>query len=122
MDKIAYMLLGGVIIIILALAGNNFYQTPASTSPAASEMKPTQPMLAVININGFDCPTCPTIAENALKDAKGTLDAKTTSTGEGSRVLYDATVTTIEEISKVLPSQNSITVISQQPSQSSKLE
>lgn len=142
-SKIIYSLIAAFTVLVLILVGNNFYQTrkakinsqntsasvtgasvptTASVSPAALPEKSAQPVLAVINISGFDCPSCPTIAENALKDAKGVLDAKTTSTGEGSRVLYDANKTTIEEIAKTLPAQYGLKVVSQKPSQTGKLD
>lgn len=142
-----YIIAIGLLTIFLLLAGNNYYQTwlyksqkAADTKPAinqpsinqpdvsssvAPEKKPEQRRLAVINIGGFDCPSCPVIAENALKDTKGMIDARTTSTGEASRVLYDASLVTIDDLRKVLGKGGMYTIdriISDQPSQKEKLE
>lgn len=133
-----------LLVIVLLLIGNNFYQTrqfkakkaandssavnysktvdypnvSPSAIPKEESSKPEQLMLAVINIGGFGCPSCPVIAENALKDTKGVLDARITSTGEASRVLYNTSVITIEDIRKVFsPAGYTIDkVISEQPS------
>ncbi|MCL5435079.1 MAG: hypothetical protein M1405_01690, partial [Patescibacteria group bacterium] len=121
-----------LLVIILLLIGNNFYQTRkykavnySNTLPAeVLEKNPEQRMLAVVDIGGFDCPSCPIIAENALKDTKGVLDARTTSTGKASRVLYDASVISLESIQKVLsPAGYTVDkIITNQPTQINKLD
>lgn len=140
--KKQYIIALVLLTIFLLLAGNNYYQTrlykaqkTANTKPfinqldaspsVASEKKPEQRMLAVINIGGFDCPSCPLIAENALKDTQGVIDARTTSIGEASRVLYDASIVTMDDLRKVLGKGGMYTidgVISDQPSQKERLE
>lgn len=119
-----------IFTMVLLLIGNNFYQNqkaksslpPQSTTQNQSSVinKPAQLTVAIVNIYGFDCPTCPISAEYALKDAKGVFDAKVTSSGEGSRVLYDATIVTIEDFKKVL-TPFTIEVVSQRPSLESRL-
>jgi len=117
-----------IAIPLLALAGNNYYQTrlykSQKAAPNPQREKEVQLRLAVINIGGFGCPSCPIIAENALKDTKGVLDARTTSTGEASRVLYDASVISIESIQKVLsPAGYTVDkIITDQPTQTNKLD
>lgn len=136
-----------IFILALLLIGNNYYQTrqdkekkqaavsstqespkvsipsPASiTTPSTEKNKVSQNTLAVINIGGFDCPSCPAIAEAALKDTPGILDAKTTSSGEVSRVLYDSEKVTIEDIKKALGGYTLDRIISQTPTQDTKLK
>lgn len=126
-----YILLA-LLVIMLGLVGNNYYQTQQYKAQKTASVKsvinqpiinqPEQRRLAVINIDGFDCPSCPVIAENALKDTKGVIDAKTTSTGEGSRVLYDASLVTMEDLRKALGTYTIDKVISDQPSQKDTLD
>lgn len=121
-----------LLIIILGLVGNNYYQTrlykaqkTASVKPVISQPiinQPEQRRLAVINIGGFGCPSCPVIAENVLKDTQGVIDAKTTTTGEGSRVLYDASIVTIDDLKKALGSYTIDITISDQPSEKDRLD
>lgn len=132
-----------LILVVFLLIGNNYYQTrqfkeqnTSSTKPTTSradnlavpsvtpEKKSGELTLAVIDIGGFDCPTCPVIAENALKDKKGVIDAKTTETGAGSRVLYDPSMVSIDDLRKVLGGRGVYTidrVISEQPTKINKL-
>lgn len=120
-----------VFIIILFLVGNNFYQTqkaknnrvpskafqddnsaitsndlttsPSGSTPQDQKFPVNQQLtIATINIRGFDCPTCPIGAEYALKDLKGVYDAKVTESGEGSKILYDASVVTVDDMKKIL--------------------
>lgn len=136
--KIRYIVLTLLVMGLTALAGNNYYQTwqykaqqAASPQPTTvqqntdtaitPEKKPTQLRLATIDIGGFGCPSCPAIAESALKDTKGVIDAKATETGQGSRVLYDPNQVTFEAIRQALgyPIDK---IISDEPTTSSKLE
>lgn len=136
--KKRYLALALFVVSLLALAGNNYYQTQrykaqqaANIQPATvqqntdtaitPENKPTQLRLATIDIGGFGCPSCPVIAEIALKDTKGVIDAKTTETGQGSRVLYDSNQITINGLRQALgyPIDK---IVSDEPSTSSKLE
>lgn len=136
--KKRYIVLALFITSLLLLAGNNYYQTQrykaqqaASTQPATvqqntdtaitPENKPTQLRLATIDIGGFGCPSCPAIAETALKDTKGVIDAKATETGQGSKVLYDPSQVTIDGLRQALgyPIDK---VVSDEPTTSSNLE
>lgn len=129
-----------LVIIALLLIGNNYYQTrqfkeqnTSGTEPtirvdnsatpfAVPKKESTQLMLAVIDIGGFDCPSCPIIAENALKDIKGVIDAKTTETGAASRVLYNPSMVSTDDLRKALGPMYTIDrVISEQPTNINKL-
>lgn len=118
-------------IIALLLMGNNFFRiqkerTALPSHPiiqnkqSFSVNEPAQLTLATINIYGFDCPTCPIGAEYALKDLKGVYDAKVTSSGELSRVLYDTNAVTVEDFRKTLD-PFTLEVISKEPTYTSKL-
>lgn len=137
-----YIILAPIIIALL-LIGNNYYQTrqfkeqkisgaePTTSQPynsvdpaAAPDKKTSQLMLAVIDIGGFDCPSCPVIAETALEDTKGVVDVETTETGAGSRVLYDPSMVSMDDLRKALSKRGMYTidrVISEQPTNISKL-
>lgn len=139
--KIRYVVLALFVTGLIALAGNNYYQTQrykaqhaantqstvgqantgTVTTSTKPEEKPTQLRLATIDIGGFGCPSCPAIAESALKDTKGVIDAKATEMGQGSRVLYDPNQVTFEAIRQALgyPIDK---LISDEPTTSSKLE
>lgn len=132
------------VIAVLLLVGNNYYQTRLAKSkttqvadptintittvspspvlaPQASENETRQVLLATVNISGFDCPTCPISAEYALKDQKGVFDAQVTQTGEGSRILYDASQVSLDDMRKLL-APFTIDVISEEPSVKLKLD
>lgn len=132
-----------VVIAVLLLIGNNYYQTRIVKSkatqvadptinavttvspspvlaPQASENETRQLLLATVNISGFDCPTCPVSAEYALKDQKGIFDVQVTSSGEGSRIIYDANLVTIDDFRKVV-SPFIIEVVSEGPTIDTKL-
>lgn len=136
--KKRYVVLALFITSLLVLAGNNYYQTQrykaqqaANTQPTTvqqntdtaiiPENKPTQLRLATIDIGGFGCPSCPAIAETALKDTKGVIDAKATETGQGSKVLYDPSQVTIDSLRQALgyPIDK---VVSDEPTANSNLE
>lgn len=107
------------LVVIVLIIGNNLYQAQVYKAEK-SRVETVQLTQATINVSGFDCPTCPISAEYALKDTKGVFDAKITSSGEGSRVIYDANMVNIEEFKKVL-TPFVIEVVSQAPSSESKL-
>lgn len=120
-----------VFILLLLLIGNNFYQnqkvkTSLPAQPTTQNQissitnRPSQLTIATVNIHGFDCPTCPIGAEYALKDLKGVYDAKVTSSGELSRVLYDTSAVTVEAFRKTLD-PFTIEIVNQEPTYNSKL-
>lgn len=132
--KKRYVAVALFVVGFIALAGNNYYQTQqykarqaASTQPAATdtaaapENKPAPFRLATIDIGGFGCPSCPDIAKTALKGTKGVIDATTTETGQGSKVLYDPAQVTLDGIRQSLgyPIDK---VVSDEPTTSSSLE
>ncbi len=118
MRKLGYVLIGLVVLTAAGLAVNNYRQTQEvkqlKTEQIVTVKEPLatpQPKkasisnsLAIVNISGFDCPSCPAIAESAIKNTHGVLDAKVTSSGEASRILYNPAVTNLESIKKSLPS------------------
>src|SRR5437879_5152380 len=115
MKKLGYLIFGLGLLAAVALAANNYYQTqqtkraklaqvtasntPGLNSPSTqSKNQAVSRLLAVVNISGFDCPSCPAIAQSAVKNSAGVLDAQVTETGESSKIIYDPAVTNLESI------------------------
>lgn len=130
MKKLGYLSLSLVILAAIGLAVNNYRQTQQAkrikaeqaaisnqTNAAASTIQPTEAsdsnILAVVNISGFDCPSCPAIAASAIKNTQGVLDAKITESGEASEILYNSATTNLENIKKSLPDQYQLQLVRQ---------
>lgn len=126
MSQIGKSLAIAILVVVLLIIGNNLYQAQVSkaqksvNTAVTDRAQPVQLTLAIIDISGFDCPTCPIGAEYALKDLKGVYDARVTASGEGSKVLYDTNKVMIEDFKKTLD-PFTIEVVSQEPASSSKL-
>ena len=128
MKRMAYFLLGLGVLVATALAVNNYYQTQRAKQAKSVEVTTNNQLnfgnstkqatktyeLAVVNISGFDCPSCPAIAQSAVKNSNGVLDAKVTETGEGSRIIYDPTVTNLENVKKSLPDTYKLSLVRQE--------
>ena len=127
MKRIAYFIIGLGLLAAIALAGNNYYQTQQakqhktteatavrqSSSGNVTEPTATSYELAVVNVSGFDCTSGPAIAQSAVKNSHGVLDAKMTESGVGSRILYDPLSTNLENIKKALPETYKLQLVSQ---------
>lgn len=130
MSQIGKSLVVATLVVVLLIIGNNFYQNqkvktslpaqPTTQNQTSSINRPSQLTIATVNIHGFDCPTCPIGAEYALKDLRGVYDAKVTTSGELSRVLYDASTVTVEDFRKTLD-PFTVEVISEEFTDNTKL-
>ncbi len=138
MKKLGYLVLGLGLLAAVALAANNYYQTQqakqaklaqvaASNTPGLNSPS-TQPknqtvskVLAVVNISGFDCPSCPAIAQSAVKNSAGVLDARMTQTGEGSEIIYDSAITNLASIKKSLPDAYKLQLVRQESTTATSL-
>lgn len=118
MKKLGYFLVGLAVLVVVGLVANNYRQTQESKrlktqqtavgnqepfSASQSNEANISNSLAIVNISGFDCPSCPAIAESAIKNTQGVLDARITDNGEASSILYNPTITNLESIKKSLP-------------------
>lgn len=136
-SKIVLISLG--VLVIFGLAASSYYRTQQAkqgTKPEPSSIQqpnvgnstitlptdtPATYTLATVTISGFDCPSCPLVAETAIKNSAGVLDAKMTESGEGSRILYDSTITNLDKIGQVLPETYKINLVKEEPSTAATL-
>lgn len=134
MKKAVPIVIGVGVILLFGLAFNSYRQTQQTKQLQADNLSSSsyagpRPSagasagytLATVSVSGFDCPTCPAITEKAIKNSDGVLDANMTTTGKGSRILYDPTVTDLYKIRQSLPDTYTINLVKEEASTSTSL-
>lgn len=137
MKKSGYILLALALVVAIGLAGNNYYQTrqtkranqnqptlDRSASSGANNQQTDQSdayILAAVSVSGFDCPSCPALAESAIKETDGVIDAKMTEAGKNSQILYDPLATDLKTIQKSLPEMFKIRLVREEAATSTSL-